>query len=180
VFGRIGRTRIDGSGKPDPDFIVGASEPCGLSIYGHHLYWVNESTAGSIGRANLTGPLDVHENFVPSEQGSGREDLNQPCGVAVNQAGIYWTNAVDGGVGARQHRSLSNPGVLVIRAALGSPRGVREARVIVRRSGTSTILLHPTPGARLQLSKQRQVKAHLRIAYTPTGGITTTRPSCCF
>jgi hypothetical protein len=107
LSGEIGRARIDGSGKPDPSFIVGVSEPCGLAIYDRHLYWVNQTPSGSIGRANLTGPLDVHENFVPSEQGSGRNDLDEPCGVAVDQTGIYWTDANGDSVG---HANLDGTG----------------------------------------------------------------------
>jgi hypothetical protein len=117
LYGQIGRARIDGSGKPDASFIVGASEPCGLAAYAQHLYWVNGSTDGSIGRANLTGPLDVHENFVPSEQGSGREHLNDPCGVAVDQTGIYWTDFIGGAVG---HANLDGTGETTLISGAGT------------------------------------------------------------
>jgi hypothetical protein len=97
--GAIGRARLDGEGKPDPTFITGATLPCGVAVYRRHLYWANKNIAGSIARANLTGPRDVRENFVPSEQASGGHDLGQPCGVAVGPTGIYWSNAIGGSVG---------------------------------------------------------------------------------
>lgn len=77
------------------------------AVYRHRLYWVNQAPTGSIGRANLRGPLDVHENFVPSEQGSSQGDLEEPCGVAVDSTGIYWTDRVGGAVG---HANLDGTG----------------------------------------------------------------------
>lgn len=97
--GAIGRARLDGRGKPDPTFITGASLPCGVAVYRDHLYWANKMIAGSIGRADLTGPRDVRENFVPNEQASNGHDLAQPCGVAVGPTGIYWSDAIGGSVG---------------------------------------------------------------------------------
>jgi virginiamycin B lyase len=97
--GSIGRALLDGRGKPDPAFITGASLPCGVAVYRDHLYWANKMLAGSIGRANLTGPRDVHENFVPNEQVSDGHDLAQPCGVAAGPTGIYWSDAIGGSIG---------------------------------------------------------------------------------
>jgi hypothetical protein len=121
IRGAIGRARIDGTGKPDPSFIVGAMEPCGLAVYGNHLYWVNKTLNGSIGRASLTGPRDVLENFVPSEQGSGRSDLAEPCGVAVDATGIYWSNTIGGTVG---HANLDGTGERTLLAGTNRVCGV--------------------------------------------------------
>jgi hypothetical protein len=306
VYGQIGRARIDGSGKPDASFIVGASEPCGLAAYGQHLYWVNDTTDGSIGRANLTGPLDVHENFVPSEQGSGRNDLNEPCGVAVDHTGIYWTDFIGGAVGhanldgtgettlipgaaaqacgvaagggyvyfahnpylgadsigralesgtnvdntyitglsapcgatlyshylyfsdgatidrtdlttadptaateqivlgtksacgvaidtlyagtlailtrhpghhetARLTIKLSDPGVVVVQQTPGPVSLPRTLSIRIHRAGPATITLHPTAAATNRLTVRPHLKVHVRITYTPTGGIATTK-----
>ena len=306
LYGQIGRVRIDGSGKPDASFIVGATEPCGLSAYRKHLYWVNQGTDGSIGRANLTGPLDVHENFVPSEQGSSREDLNEPCGVAVDQTGIYWTDFIGGAVGhanldgsgegtlipgggaqacgvavadgyvyfahnpylgaasigralesganvdskyitglggpcgaavyshylyfadgatidrtdltssdptaateqivlgtkyacgvavdslyagslailagrpgphgtARLTLNVSDPGVVLVRQTTGSLALLRPLRAMIRRAGPVTVTLRPTARGAHQLTIRPRLKVRLRINYTPTGGITTTK-----
>lgn len=121
LTGAIGRAPITGAGKPDPTFIVGAMEPCGLAVYDDHLYWVNKTLNGSIGRASLTGPRDVLENFVPSEQGSGARDLIDPCGVAVDATGIYWSNAVDATVG---HANLDGTGERTLLAGTGQACGV--------------------------------------------------------
>lgn len=106
-LGAIGRTRIDGTGTPDLHFITGATEPCGLAVYGDHLYWANRSIHGSIGRASLAGPLDVQQNFVPSEQATGGSDLWEPCSVAADRTGIYWSDALGGGIG---HAKLDGTG----------------------------------------------------------------------
>jgi hypothetical protein len=306
LYGQIGRARIDGLGKPDGSFIVGASEPCGLAVYGQHLYWVNGGTDGSIGRANLTGPLDVHENFVPSEQGSGSEDLNEPCGVAVDQTGIYWTDFIGGAVGhanldgsgeatlipgagaqacgvavgggyvyfahslylgaasigravesgadvdstyitglsgpcgatvysdylyfsdgatidrtdllssdptaateqivlgtkyacgvavdslyagtlailarhsgphgtVRLTVKLSDPGVVAVQQTSGSVALLRSLSVRIRRAGQTTVTLHPTAAGSKRLTVHQHLEVRVRIIYTPTGGIATTK-----
>jgi hypothetical protein len=55
----------------------------------------------------VTEPPDVHESFVPSGQASGGSDLDEPCGVAVDGTGIYWSDANGGTVG---HANLDGPG----------------------------------------------------------------------
>jgi hypothetical protein len=103
----IARAPVDGSGKPDDGFIIGASSSCGLAVYGHHLYWANGGVDGSIGRASLSGPTDVQENFVPSEQASGGHDLDHACGIAVDATGIYWSDRFGNGIG---HANLDGTG----------------------------------------------------------------------
>lgn len=120
----IGRAPIDGDGKPDTDFIVGVSSPCGLAIYDHHLYWANGNVYGSIGRANLSGPLDVQENFVPSEQATGGGDLDEPCGIAVDASGIYWTDQLGGVIG---HANLDGTGESTLLTGAGQSCGVALA-----------------------------------------------------
>jgi hypothetical protein len=108
-----------------PRFISGAASPCGLAVYKDHLYWANKEISGSIGRANLSGPKEVHENFVPSEQASGGHDLWQPCGVAVGPTGIYWSNQIEGAIGHANldgtgERTLIPGGLQACGVALGS------------------------------------------------------------
>lgn len=92
----IGRVPISG-GTPDNAWIQGASNPCAIAIYGNYIYWVNETAyysgaTGSIGRANLTGPQNVHQDFITNPTGTSGA-LDQPCGLTANTYGIYWTNS---------------------------------------------------------------------------------------
>jgi hypothetical protein len=120
--GGIGRTPI-GGGQSE-QLIAGTTEPCGIAVYGHYLYWANGANYGSIGRANLAGPLGVQENFVPSEAASGRQDLNEPCGLAVGPTGIYWT---DRGSGAIGHANLDGSGESTLLAGANASCGLALA-----------------------------------------------------
>jgi hypothetical protein len=116
----IGRARIDGSAKPQV-FATGASSPCGIAAFGHYLYWANGGIYGSIARANLVGPPDVQENFVPSEQASGGGDLQRPCGLAVDATGIYWSDFFGGSIG---HANLDGTGERTLITNAGPSCGV--------------------------------------------------------
>ena len=121
----IARAPLDGSSKPDHDFITGVSGACGLAVSGNYLYWANGGIDGSIGRARLSGPTDVQENFVPSEQPSGGHDLDQACGIAVDATGIYWSDRSGGtGIG---HANLDGTGERTLIPNTGSSCGVALA-----------------------------------------------------
>jgi virginiamycin B lyase len=92
------------------NFITGADHPAGVAVYGGFLYWVNDDTFGSIGRARLNGS-DVDQQFVPSEAATNGQDLNYASGIAVTGDYIYWADsnqdslaraATATGAGARQ------------------------------------------------------------------------------
>ncbi len=121
----IARAPVDGSGKPNYSFITGVSSACGLAVYGNYLYWANGGIDGSIGRASLSGPTDVQENFVPSEQASGGHDLDQACGIAVDATGIYWSDRFGGnGIG---HANLDGTGERTLIPSADSSCGVALA-----------------------------------------------------
>jgi hypothetical protein len=106
----IGRVPIVG-GSPETNLIQGVTDPCGLAIYGNYIYWTNDppyysNASGSIGRASLTGPLDVHQDFITDPAGSAGP-VDQPCGLTVNANGIYWANGADGTIG---HANLDGSG----------------------------------------------------------------------
>jgi hypothetical protein len=51
---KIGRAPLASPGSPIHDFITGAANPAGVTVFGGHIYWSNADT-GSIGRALLNG-----------------------------------------------------------------------------------------------------------------------------
>ncbi len=53
---------------------------CGIAIDGSHIFWADLETR--IGRANLDGS-DVNPKFITG--------LNRPCGLAIENGNIYWT-----------------------------------------------------------------------------------------
>jgi hypothetical protein len=58
-----------------------------------HAGWLNQGTDGSIGRANLTGPVDVHENFVPRGGGAvGRANLDGSGAISWRTAAFTRTH----------------------------------------------------------------------------------------
>jgi hypothetical protein len=120
IGGTIRRVPIAG-GNADTSFITGANEPCGLAIYGNYLYWVNQNQYGSIGRASLSGARDIRQNYVPSEQAVKGDDLDRPCGVAVDQTGIYWADA---GGGSVAHANLDGTGTRTLLPGQGGACGV--------------------------------------------------------
>jgi virginiamycin B lyase len=83
----VGRANLDGSGS-NLSFIPGASNPCGVAVDAHYIYWAN-GTGTTIARANLDGS-DANFSFITG--------ASNPCGVAVDGQHIYWANG--GGAGA--------------------------------------------------------------------------------
>lgn len=77
----IGRANNDGSG-PNPNFITGQAEPCGLAVDSQHIYWANQA-GGSIGRGNLDG-TGINPNFIATDA--------LPCGVALDGTHVWWAN----------------------------------------------------------------------------------------
>jgi hypothetical protein len=115
----IGRANNDGS-APNPNFITGQKEPCGLAVDSQHVYWANQG-GSSIGRANLDGS-GVDPSFIPGAV--------LPCGVALDgQNHIWWANQATGGgnTGSIAVANLdgSNPHVMYSGAGfVDEPRGV--------------------------------------------------------
>jgi hypothetical protein len=73
---KIGRADLATGKSVDPNFIVGASTPCGIALDdSSHLYWAN-SGANTIARANTDG-TGVNQSFIATGG-------SQPCGVAVD------------------------------------------------------------------------------------------------
>jgi hypothetical protein len=111
----IGRATFQGGGVTDIDdtFITVPNQPNngspadvhGVAVDSNYIYWAN-SSAGTIGRANLNGQ-SVDQSFIGGQ--------NSPWGVAVDSAAIpapdrqiYWTNsAFPGGTVGRA--KLSDP-----------------------------------------------------------------------
>jgi hypothetical protein len=85
--GTIGRVNLDGTGF-DPDFIDGASDPCGVALNDQRIYWANRNAPSSIGRARLDGG-GVDQTFIEG-------GLGVPCGPSVNDQYIYWANFFGG------------------------------------------------------------------------------------
>jgi virginiamycin B lyase len=77
----VGRANLDGSGT-NLSFVSGASNPCGVAVDAHHIYWAL-ATGTTIARANLDGS-NVDPNFITG--------ATSPCGVAVDGQHIYWAN----------------------------------------------------------------------------------------
>ncbi|MEA2211134.1 MAG: hypothetical protein QOF83_1082, partial [Solirubrobacteraceae bacterium] len=154
----------------DNTYITGLNSPCGIASYAQYLYFADGAT---VDRTDLTSvdPTAATEQIVLGTKSA--------CGVAVDSlyAGtltVLARHSLPHGI-VRLTLSVSNPGVVVIGQAPGWTRAVRHVRVSVRHAGQTTVILHPTLAARLQLWKHRQVTARVRIDYAPTGGITTAK-----
>lgn len=80
---QIWRTDIDGVNAPELVLDENATDSCGLALVGSHLFWV-ESSAGTIGRANLDGsePLPT---FITGG--------HYPVSLAAHGGRLYWVNA---------------------------------------------------------------------------------------
>src|SRR5215207_4567686 len=114
----IGRANNDGSG-PNPNFITGQAEPCGLAVDSQHIYWANQA-GGSLGRGNLDG-TGINPNFIATDA--------LPCGVALDGTHVWWANQlVPGGANtgsvALANLDGSNPHVMFQAPQVDGPRGV--------------------------------------------------------
>jgi hypothetical protein len=82
----IGRANLDGTGA-NQRFITGVTGDS-LAVDGGHIYWTDLASVlnvvGTIGRANLDG-TGVDQNFIITS-------ADNPSGVAVDRAHVYWTN----------------------------------------------------------------------------------------
>jgi sugar lactone lactonase YvrE len=91
--GTIGRANLDGTGV-NQTFIAGASATNLMAADAAHLYWTiigGQFTEDSIARADVSG-ANVNTRFVPNQ-------VDNPEGVAVDDAHIYWTDVLDGRIG---------------------------------------------------------------------------------
>lgn len=72
---KIGRANTSNGSGADPNFILGASAPCGVALDdSSHLFWANLE-GGAISRANTDGTA-VEHNYIATG--------SQTCGVAVD------------------------------------------------------------------------------------------------
>jgi hypothetical protein len=88
----IGRANINGTHVED--HFIAAAHPCGVIVHGAYVYWgsynyvpfskgVSKFRARTVGRAKLDG-THVARAFI--------RGANNPCGVAVDKAHLYWAN----------------------------------------------------------------------------------------
>jgi virginiamycin B lyase len=104
--GTIGRASLDG-GHAVLRFIAGLTDPTGLALGSHDLFWANTvpGSTDSLGRAHLDG-TDVHRRFITR--------LSYPYGVAVGDRHLYWADYNRGTIGRADldgrhvHRSFIN------------------------------------------------------------------------
>jgi len=91
--GSIGRANLDGTGI-NQNFITGASPSNLMAADADHLYWtILGQFAESIARADVSGG-NLNPGFI-----SGGDQVNDPEGVAVDGAHVYWTNLLGGEIG---------------------------------------------------------------------------------
>jgi hypothetical protein len=136
----------------------------------HYLYF---SDGATIDRTDLTSadPTAATEQIVLGTK--------YACGVAVDSlyAGTLAILTRHSG----HHRTvrltvkLSNPGVVVVQQTPSSVALVRGLTARIRHPGPTTLTLHPTAAATRRLIVRPHLKVRVRITYTPTGGITTTK-----
>jgi virginiamycin B lyase len=95
----IGRAKLDGSDS-EPEFIkgiLGQPEPGGIAVYGGFVYWAGYAGGfgDAIGRASLSTrtPENGFVEFNPNNGEFNEFPANTgPRGIAVDEAGIFWTN----------------------------------------------------------------------------------------
>lgn len=82
--GEIWRTDIGGVNGPELIIDEAAQNPCGLALAGSHLFWVQSSPEGRIGRANLDGS-ESQPKFIVGGQ--------TPASLVAHGGHLYWVNA---------------------------------------------------------------------------------------
>jgi len=92
----IARAKLNGT-DVDPNFITGASNPCGIALSAKYIYWAGDG-GNWIGRANING-TGANPDFIST--GGAPE-------IAINSKYIYWTNYLKGAIG---RASLNGTGV---------------------------------------------------------------------
>lgn len=96
VEGGIGIANLDGTSVEAPMSAGGSFHKldpgyaCGIAVDATHLYWVDASSGGTIGRANLDGSAP-DESFI--------DGLGFPCGVALTASHVYWADRYTGMIG---------------------------------------------------------------------------------
>ena len=173
---RIGRANLAG-GEVDESFIH-ANGPCELALDSSLIYWASQGTA-AIGRANLDGS-GIDESFIPAAAGS------TPFGVAVDAlpsmpappgSMTLPSNAFSfGKLKLNKKKGTSTLTVLLPGAgklAL-SGKGVKGTQRSVSKAGPVALPIAPTGKAKGALSKRGTVKLKAVVAFTPTGGTSST------
>jgi hypothetical protein len=88
--GTIGRAEL-GGGKPEPEFISGATNPEGIAVAAEYVYWANggkETATRTIGRAKQADGKEVEQAFIAVDDSSIEFT---PQGLAVDATHIYMT-----------------------------------------------------------------------------------------
>jgi hypothetical protein len=73
-----------GQFAPNPNFLPGQNDPCGVARAGSFVYWTNRGD-DTIGRAGFDGS-NPDPDFIQLSPGT------DPCGIAVDETHLYWTN----------------------------------------------------------------------------------------
>ena len=148
------------------------------------VYWADSAVGprfldGSVGRANLDGSGVEHNFTFPAD-----EPLDNPCGVAVDGAHIYWVNPTDtlGVVGrANLNGSGANPDFITAPGLTGCAVAVDGAHIYwaniigdgVLRGGTPHFpaTARPPPGGvRDRAGPRRSGRRRARLSLGPSLG----------
>lgn len=117
-IGSIGRANLDGTGI-NQNFITGASPSNLMAADADHLYWTILGQFGeSIARADVSGG-NLNPGFI-----SGGDQVNDPEGVAVDGAHVYWTNLLNGNIGQANLDGSGANGDFIEGAQNQNPTGI--------------------------------------------------------
>lgn len=133
--GEIWRTDIGGVNGPELIIDEAAENPCGLALAGPHLFWVQSSPEGRIGRANLDGS-EPQPTFIVGGQ--------IPVSLVAYGRHLYWVNAP-----GEYRRSV---GRADLDGANVNDKFIPEVRYAFALAADS-VQLHPGPPAPPQLSR---------------------------
>lgn len=174
----IGRANLDGSGVK-PDFIGGATNPCGPAVDATNLYWhsggksvgpspFSPRPGDAIGRASLDATSIDQAFIMPAASGCG-VGLDTPAPPPSNA--LLWD-----GIARNKRRGTAvlrvevfSPGALVVRGS-----GINATRAQVAGGGVVKLSLRPTRAVARRLSTAKRAKVTAHVSLTPTGGLTRT------
>jgi hypothetical protein len=133
--GEIWRTDIGGVNGPELIIDEAAQNPCGLALAGSHLFWVQSSPEGRIGRANLDGS-ESQPKFIVGGQ--------IPVSLVAHGGHLYWVNAPG--------EYLRSVGRADLDGANVNEKFIPEVRYAFALAADS-VQLHPGPPAPLGFSR---------------------------